>query len=185
MVKKKRSKVSREPHDVDPLGKTINCYAVSLAGALIVSGIGGVVGLGLTGYGLAQDPMSVLFLAIGALFAVLALLWLGVNLLNLGRRLEVRKNGIRFVEAGDQTELLWEDIADIQVNRTDNTYMGVVSVQTKSSNYVPPSGPLTKTDWDVTIRARDGRTIRLRPTFLKLVPDVRKLITHMRMRAGL
>jgi hypothetical protein len=167
----------------DPLGKLVNQYRVSLGGVLIVSGVLGAVGVGCLGYALTRNPYSVTFLAIGA-----ALLLLGVlvmNIFNVGRSLEVRKCGIRFTEAGVETALLWDEIVDVEVNRTDDTYLGVASVRRRSSDTSSPSGLLTKTEWDVTIRGRDGQTIQLSPIFLRTVPDPKKLIAQIRMRAGL
>jgi hypothetical protein len=83
------------------------------------------------------------------------------------------------------TELLWDDIVDVEISRTDNTYLGVASVRTRSSDAVSPSGLLTKSEFDVTIHGRDGERIRLRPLFLRNVSDPKKLIQEMRMRARL
>jgi hypothetical protein len=110
---------------------------------------------------------------------------LGINVFNVGRCLELRKLGVRFVESGIVTELLWHEIVDIAVNRTDDTYLGVVTVRKRSSDASSPSGLLTKSEWDVTIQGQDGRTIHLRPMFLRMVPDPKKLISQLRLRAGL
>jgi hypothetical protein len=107
-----------------------------------------------------------------------------MNVFNVGRRLELRRRGIRFVEAGVETELFWDEIVDIEVNRTDDTDMGLVSVETRSSNAVAPSGPLTKTEWQVTIHAADGRSIQLNRMFMRMVPDPKELISNLRMRSG-
>jgi hypothetical protein len=116
---------------------------------------------------------------------LLAVALLGMNIFNLGRRLELRKRGVRFVESGIVTDFFWDEIANVEVNRTDDTYLGVATVRRHSGDASSLSGPLTKTEWDVTIRGRDGRTIRLRPMFLRTVPDPRKLISQLRLRAGL
>jgi hypothetical protein len=110
---------------------------------------------------------------------------LGINVLNVGRCLELRKLGVRFVESGLLTEFFWDEIVDIEVNRTDDTYLGLATVRKRSANTSTPSGPLTSTEWDVTIHAQDGRAIRLRRIFLRTVPDPKKLISQLRLRAGL
>jgi hypothetical protein len=169
----------------DPLGELMSRYHVSLVGVLIVSGAVAFVGLGLIGCAMIWQSLSMIFLLIGTAVLLVAVALLGMNVFNVGRRVEVRKRGIRFVEAGVETEMFWEDIVDIQVNRTDDTALSVVSVRKRGSHYATPSGPLTSTEWDVAITVQDGRTIHLRPAFLKLVPDVRKLVSQMKMRAGL
>jgi hypothetical protein len=169
----------------DPLGELMNQYHVSLAGVLIVSGAVALVGLVLIGLSLLWQSWSLIFLVIGTCVLLLAVALLGMNVFNVGRRLEVRTKGIRFSEAGVVTEMFWEDIVEIEVNRTDDTNLGVATVRRRGSHYATPSGPLTNTEWDVTVSADDGRTIRLRPAFLRIVPDVSKLISNLRMRAGL
>jgi hypothetical protein len=169
----------------DPLGKLVKQYRVSLGGVLIVSGMLGAVGVGCLGYALTRNPYSVTFLAIGAALLLLGVVVLVMNIFNVGRSLDVRKRGIRFTEAGVETALLWDEIVDVEVNRTDDTYLGVASVRRRSSDTSSPSGLLTKTEWDVTIRGRDGQTIQLSPIFLRTVPDPKKLIAQIRMRAGL
>jgi hypothetical protein len=179
------------PHDqredsADPLGGLMKTYTMSLVGLLVVSGAVALVGLGLVGCGLvlAQQLTSVILLLIGTCALLAAVALLGVNVFNVGRRLEMRKKGLRYVEAGIVTEIRWEDVVDIQVNRTDDTNLGVATVRKRGGHYAAPSGPLTRTEWDVTIRARDGRSMHLGPRFLKLVPDVGKLISQMRIRSG-
>src|SRR5207237_5645700 len=115
---------------------------------------------------------------------LLAVAFRGVNVFNAGRKLEVRKYGLRYAESGTETELRWDEIAAVEVHRTDDTYLGVASVRKGSSDTDSPSGPLTKTEWDVTIRAHDGRRIRLPPMFFKVVSNPKKLINQIKMRAG-
>jgi len=169
----------------DPLGKLIKQYRVSLAGVLIVSGVLGAAGGGCLVYALSRNPYSATFLAIGAALLLLGVVVLVMNIFNVGRRLEVRKRGIRFTEAGIETALLWDEIVDVEVNRTDTTSLGVASVRKRSSDTASPSGLLTNTEWDVTIHGRDGQMIHLSPIFLRTVPDAKKLIAQIRMRAGL
>jgi hypothetical protein len=106
-------------------------------------------------------------------------------LFNLGRRLELRKKGIRFVDPLFELEFFWEEIADVQVNRVDETDYGVATVRSKGAHYMKPSGALTHTEWDVTIQSHDGRAMHLTSSFLKIVPDPRKLISQIKLRAGM
>jgi hypothetical protein len=169
----------------DPLGKLLSKYEVSLAGLLVVCGVFALVGGVLTAIGLARRPVSLTFLIIGGAVLLIAVALLVMNVFNVGRRLELRKRGLRFVESGVETELFWDEIADVAVNRTDDTYLGIASIERRSSDAVSPSGPLTKTEWDVTIHGPRGRSIRLSPIFLRTVPDPKKLIARIRMCARL
>ncbi len=187
MAKKRRHRDTDTEADsaTDPLGKLLQQYQVSLAGLLLVAGVLILIGLGIIIYGLTRETHVLVFLAVGAGVMLLAVVLLGMNVFNLGRRLELRKRGVRYVEFGTTTELFWDEIADVEVNRTDDTYLGVASVRKRSSDAASPTGLLTKTEWDVTIHGHDGRTIRLRSTFLRTVPDPKKLISQLRLRAGL
>jgi hypothetical protein len=173
-----------DPTD-DPLGKLWQEHRVSLAGLLLVSGVLACIGLGLVGYALIRQPISLIFLGAGAAVLLFSVTLLGVNLFNVGRHLEIRKHGVRYTQSGIVSEIRWEDIVDIEVSRTDETDFGVVGVRKRSRNASSVSGPLTKTEWDVTIRGRDGRSIHLPVMFLRTVPDPRKLISQLRLRAGL
>jgi uncharacterized RDD family membrane protein YckC len=181
MARKQRD----DDSDDDPLGKLLQRHQVSLAAVLVVSGVFLLVGLGLLVFALTRDPYSLTFLLIGMALLLLSVVMLGMNVFNVGRRFELRKLGVRFVESGIVTELLWSDIAEVVVNRTDDTYLGVASVRRRSADAADLSGPLTKMEWDVTIVGHDGRSIRLRPMFLRTVSDPKKLISQLRLRAGI
>jgi hypothetical protein len=182
---KKRRKTDEAESDDDPLGKLVKEYGVNLAESLVGGGVIGLVGGGLMAYGLSRDPYSLGWTLAGGVVVLAAVVMLGLSLLNVGRKLELRKRGIRWTEFGMVTEFAWDDISDVEIDRRDETYLGVASVQKRSSDAVSSSGPLTKTEWDVTIHAHDGRTIHLRPLFLRTVPDPKKLLSQIRLGAGL
>jgi hypothetical protein len=187
MAKKRRDKTEQNDHlesADDRLGKMILVHCVNLAGALIGSGTLALIGLGVLGYALVRQSFSLMFLLAGVFVLILAAMLLGINVFNVGRRLELRKRGVRFVESGIVTEFFWAEIVDIEVKRSDNTNMGLVRVHKRSSDAVSPSGPFTKTEWHVTLHADDGRTIRLTPTFMRIIPDPKKLISQLRLRSG-
>lgn len=169
----------------EPLGKLIHVYGGNLASVLVVCGVLILIGLAVVGYALLHRPLSLIILSIGAGVVLVAVVQLGTNIINVGRRLELRKRGVRFVESGVTTDIFWNDVADISVDRADRTYVGVATVHTRSDDSASPSGPLTNTDWTLTIQSQDGQMIRLRPVFLKTVRDVRKLISQLRLGAGL
>src|SRR5437660_5110167 len=122
----------------DPLGDLIHRYQVSLAGVLIVAGVAALVGLGLVAFALTRERISLLLLLIGAGIVLLAGALVAANLFNLGRRLELRKKGIRFIDPMFDLEFFWEDIADVQVNRQDETDYGVATVRRKGAHYIAP-----------------------------------------------
>jgi hypothetical protein len=176
----------RPTADADPLGKLIREYGVSLAGIVVVSGGLTLVGLALTAfaYTLFRPPGSYIGLVGGVALLLMAACVLVVNVFNVGRRLEVRKRGLRYTEAGVDTTLRWEEIVDVTVRRHDETDLGIVTRERESSDYVSPSGPLTKTEWEVEIVGGDGSTIHLPANFLRAVGDPKKLIRQIKMRAG-
>jgi len=190
MAKKRRARDLNHRNDPlestdDALGKMIQVHCVNLAGVLIGSGMLVLIGLGVLGYALTRQPLSIMFLLSGVFALILAAMLLGINAFNLGRRLELRKRGVRFVEFGVVTEFFWDEIVDVEVKRADATNMGLVLVHNGSSDAVSPSGPLTKTEWRITIHSDDGRSIRLSPTFMRIIPDPKKLISQLRLRSGL
>ena len=186
MAKKSRKKgVTDEDGASDPLGKLLAQYHVSLLGVLIVASVAAFVGLVVIVVGLVAQFYPIVLLLVGTGILLLAVVFLGMNAFNVGRRLELRKRGVRYTQAGVVTELFWDEIVAVEVNRTDDTYLGVASVTTRSSDAASPTGPLTSTEWDVTIHSNDGRKIRLPPAFLRTVPDPKKLISQLRLRAGL
>lgn len=168
----------------DPLGKIIKQYHVSLAGILVVAGVIAAVGLGLVIYSLTRRTDSVIFLSAGTVVLLFSVVVLLLNVFNVGRRLELRKRGIRFVESGITIEFFWDEITDVAVTRTDNTNIGIGTINRRSSDVARFSGPFTKTEWDITIHGPDGRTIHLGPIFLRTVPDPKILISQLRLRAG-
>lgn len=168
----------------DPLGDVIKKYEVTWAAVLVVSGSVAMLGFGSVAYGLLGEIWSLGFLLVGGVVILCAVALAVMNVFNVGRRLELRKWGIRYADSGVETELLWSEIVDIEVDRTDDTDMGLVSVEKRSSDGISPSGPLTKTEWVVTIHAGDGRSIQLGRMFMRMVPDPKELISNLRMRSG-
>ena len=186
----KRQSADSRPHQTrvasrDRLGKLIEQHRVTLLGVLFVNGVLGMVGLGLCGYGFVRDPRSLSLLVIGGFFILMALILLGINVVNIGRSLEIRKKGIRYSERGAVTELLWSEIVDVSVDRLDDTNMGIASVKRRSNDASSPSGLLTKTEWEVIITADDGRQVRLTPIFMRVVSDPKGLISKLKLRSGM
>jgi hypothetical protein len=179
-----RSDISHGSTD-DPLGKLLYHYHVSLLGLLLISGSLGLIGAGIAIYATAKQPYSPVLLMIGTGTLLIALVLLGMNIINVGRRLELRKRGIRYVEFGNATEMRWDEITDVEVNRLDNTNFGIASVNRHSRDTSSPSGLMTKTEWDIIITSDSGETIHLGRNFLRTVPDAKQLISHLKVRAGI
>jgi len=185
MAKAHRQQPSHNDDSGDPLGKLLQQYRVSLAGVLLVAGAIAAVGLGALAFALSWKPPSLTFLLAGTLALLMALALAGINVFNVGRRLELRKHGVRFAESGLETEFAWDEIADIEVSRLDSTSLGVVGVWKRSADASSPSGLLTNTEFTVIIHNHGGRKIRLSSMFLRAVSDPKKLISQLRLRAGL
>lgn len=166
----------------DPLGKLQQTYEVTLAGVVVVAGGIAVLGCGALGWGLWQASLG--WEIFGAAVIFIGFILAALSITNIGRKLEVRRHGVRFTERGTLVEMTWDDIAAVETDRRDDTYLGVANVSTRGNDYRKPTGPLTKTEFHVTIRAHDGREIHLKPLFLKMVPSPQNLITELRMRAG-
>jgi hypothetical protein len=175
---------ARPERSRDRLGKLMEQHRVTLLGVLVVTGFLGIVGLGVCGYAWLKDPRSLTLLIIGGFVILLAVILFGINILNVGCSVEIRKKGIRYTQRGARTEMLWNEIVDVSVDRLDNTSMGPVTVRRRSDDASSPSGLLTKTEWTVVITADDGRQIRLTPTFLRVVSDPKSLISNLKLRSG-
>src|SRR5437867_3596882 len=98
MSKKRRKAESDEDEELidsarDPLGKLLEQYHVSLAGVLIVAGIISLIGLGIAIYSQFRETYSLIWLLVGTGVLLLAVVFLGMNVFNVGRRLELRKRG--------------------------------------------------------------------------------------------
>jgi hypothetical protein len=107
-----------------------------------------------------------------------------VSLFNSRRSLEVRRHGLRLVEGQEVTELAWDELANVEVNRTEVTSLGVATVRRRRSDLKKPSLLSARTEWEVVLHTRDGRAIRLTRTFLQYVPDVRSMVILLRKYAG-
>ncbi len=168
----------------DPLGPVIEQHGITWAALIVVTIVLGATGGAILGYGATRVPRSTLWLTVGGIVLGLGVLMFVLNVRNTGRRLELRKRGIRFVDAGDVTELNWSEIVEVDVHRLDKTSVGPVHKFRESDDAVSPSSLLTKTEWEVTLRTNDGRSIHLPPAFFRIVPDARKLISAIKLRAG-
>src|SRR5271166_4005 len=73
----------------DHLGKVIQQFRVSLAGVLIVSGAIAFLGLGMILYSLTGLHYWLMFLIGGTLLLLFSVATLGINIFNVGRRLEL------------------------------------------------------------------------------------------------
>ena len=163
MAKKKRT------DDGDRLGSLKMEYRTNAAGIFALAGLlflGAVGTLGASFF--LAPPTSWYLLMGGTLLLVLAPVILLANVFNVGRSFQVRKHGVRYVEAGVETELTWDEIVAVDVQETRYQKYGVVTV---------------KTEYELTIQGRKGRTIQLGALFLQQVPDVKMLAKLLRHKA--
>jgi hypothetical protein len=169
----------------DPLGKIIQLYQIHLGVLLVVFGVISLIGLGVMSLAWVWTAHKLPFLFGGGLVILTAVGAFGMSVANVGRSLELRKYGLRYTEGGTSTEFLWDEIIDVEVDRIDETYLGVASVRRRSQDGYGLSGPLTKTEMRITLHSQDGRSIDLSPTFLKTVRDTRNLLSQLRLRSGI
>jgi hypothetical protein len=169
----------------DPLGRILKEYKVTWAGVLVVCGGIALLGGGVLAFALTREVVSIALTSVGGAICFSAVALFLMNLGNVGRCLELRKRGVRFTERGLAVEMLWSDVVDVDVNRTDQTNLGVAAVLKQSSDYAAPTGPLGKTEFEIRINAADGRSIRLSPMFMRMVSDPRELISFLKIRSGI
>lgn len=172
----------------DSLGRLLEHHEVTLGGLIVVCGITAAIGSAGLIWGLVQERTGRVWLTaviIGAFVILLAGILFCINIMNLGRRLELRKKGLRWQERGNTVEFFWKEIAHIEVDRLDATNIGVGTKYTRGRDAAAVSGPLTKTEFTVTVTTSDGRSLTLSPIFLRTVSDPKKLITNLKLRAGI
>lgn len=73
----------------------------------------------------------------------------------------------------------------MEVERSDSMSLGVATIHSRRSDLKNPGLLSARTEWKVTIRGRDGQTIRLSPSFLQHVRDVQTMVILIRQSAGL
>jgi hypothetical protein len=168
----------------DPLGKVIKIYRPNTAAGVMVAILMCVAGAGVLLYCQFHRPYPFKIMLAGVALLVAAPVMAAVSLFNSRRSLEVRRHGLRLVEGQQVTELAWDELADVEVNRTEVTSLGVATVWSRRSDLQKPGLFRARTEWEVVLHARDGRTIRLTRTFLQYVPDVRSMVILLRKYAG-
>lgn len=193
-VKKKRVRRSADHDrhgaagDDDPLGDLILEHKTDPASVIVASIFTVILGIGmLATLFLLESPPVELFLVLlvgGGLIVLVGAGRLVLLGLSKNQRLEFRKRGLRILDGQLQFDLFWDEIRDIEVDRTDRTFVGIDTVTTHSSDAVMPSGPTTSTEWDVHIHTEDGRRIQLNPDFLSMVRDPKQLISNLKLRSG-
>ena len=159
----------------DPLGKPLATYTTGRSAVLVIVlavilGLGGGAVLG------AADQISTA--VVGSrdegLYAVAGwVLMLGGagtmawGVLLLGRRLEVRRKGVRYVRRRRVQELRWDEIADIRVRKITIYYRGA------------KQGVRWEVDFDA-----GARSIYLDSTFLRHIPRVTELVQLLETASG-
>jgi hypothetical protein len=170
--KKKKPRPDADDSSRDPLGKPLARYSTTFKAVMLI--IVAVV-LGLSGGGvlggskalaeyLAESQEDTAYVFVGWGFILVGMPVIAYGVFGLGRSFEVRRKGVRFRDHGTVTELLWDEISQIDVHKNDIYYRGAK----------------TGERWEVFIHG--GRdTIHLSPIFLKMVPSVRELANLLKM----
>ena len=169
----------------DPLGKVIKVYRPNTAVGVMMAIFLCVAGGGVLLYCQFHRPYPYKIMLAGVVLLVAGPVMAGVSLFNSRRSLEIRRHGLRLVEGQNATDLAWDEVAEVEVNRTDVTGVGVATVWTRRSDLQRPGLLTSRTEWEVILHTHDGRTIRLGRTFLQYVPDVRSMVIQLRKFAGL
>jgi hypothetical protein len=164
----------------DPLGKLIKSYRPNAAVGVMVAILMALAGTGVLLYCQFHRPYPFKIMLAGAVLLVACPVMVVVSLFNCRRSLEVRRHGIRLLDGLNVTELAWDEIAEVEVNRTDVTSLGVATIWSRHSDLRKPGLLTARTEWEVLLHTRDGRTIRLSRTFLQYVPDVGSMVTLLR-----
>ena len=183
--KRRKRETDAPASDKDPLGKLIKHYEATMARLVGEAIMIALFGIGVLAFTIAMGALHKGLLLAGVAILIAAVLRLFVGRSNVGRRLELRKRGLRFIELGVPLEVRWDEIVDVDVARTDSTDYGLVGVHKTSADGITPSGPLTSTEFGLTIRTHDDRRIHLPPEFMKVVDKPTELISNLRLRAGM
>jgi hypothetical protein len=169
----------------DPLGKVIKVYRPNTAAGVMIAILMCLAGGGVLLYCQFHRPYPYKIMLAGVAFLVAGPVMAGVSLFNSRRSLEIRRHGVRLVEGQNATELSWDELADVQVNRMDVTSLGVATIRRRRSDLQTPGLLTARTEWEVILHTHEGRTIRLSRTFLQYVPDVRSMVIQLRKLADL
>jgi hypothetical protein len=169
----------------DPLGKVIKVYRPNTAAGVMTAILMCVAGGGVLLYCQFHRPYPYKIMLAGVVLLVAGPVMAGVSLFNSRQSLEIRRHGVRLVEGLNVTDVAWDELADVQVNRTDVTGLGVATVRRRRSDLQTPGLLTARTEWEVILHTHDGRTIRLGRTFLQYVRDVRSMVIQLRKFAGL
>src|SRR6516164_6389934 len=169
----------------DPLGKVIKVYRPNTAAGVMTAILMCVAGGGVLLYCQFHRPYPYKVMLAGVVLLVAGPVMAAVSLFNSRRSLEIRRHGVRLVEGQNASDLAWDELAEVEVNRTDVTGLGVATVRTRRSDLQQPGLLTARTEWEVLLHTHDGRTIRLGRTFLQYVPDVRSMVILLRKFAGL
>ncbi|MAT16589.1 MAG: hypothetical protein CMJ46_15115 [Planctomyces sp.] len=183
--KRPRTPVEVDESSRDPLGGLIRMYGTSLMVVILILVffwvLGGAVFVGVL---FTEGTIATVLKWVGVFFLVCGLLAAGVQAINLNRRLELRKNGIRYINGGIQKEFPWEEIVEVEVERLDTTDLGPVSLQRRSNDASRPTNVLRRSHWKITIHSRSGDTITLGDVFTNIIPKPQELISELRLRSG-
>ncbi|MEZ6046652.1 MAG: hypothetical protein R3C11_13975 [Planctomycetaceae bacterium] len=180
---KKQSQTTSETEaSRDPLGKLLKLYGTNLATAvfiLLIMLIPAAIAFGVMFF--TEGQVARISMFVGAAFCLIGFVLFCLQLLNVNKRLELRRHGIRYVNGSIQTEFFWNEIVDIEVKRVDSTNLGVVSVHTHSNDARKPTNIMSRTDWDITIVSQSGRKIHLGDTFTNIIHKPQELIAELRL----
>jgi hypothetical protein len=171
----KRAKERDRDASSDPLGKPLARYStngrsVMLVVVAVVLGLSGAATLGgaeALAWRLADSTDGTPYVIVGWALMLAGAGTVAWGVYYYGRSFEVRRKGVRFSRRGSVTELRWDQIEHIEVQRTIILYRG---------------RPTGRYRWEIFICGWD--TIHLTPSFLQLVRSVTELVSILKVQSG-
>ncbi len=170
----RRTMESAPDSGCDRLGKSLATYSSHRSGILtligaVIAALTGAFVLGDAGrlaHKLAESDEDTLFRVAGWALMIVGSLAAGAGVLQLGRRFEVRRKGVRFARRSVVQELRWDEIDDIQVRKTITWVKGQRIIS-----------------WEIELIG-DSDTIYLNEFFLRQISSVTELVSLLKNVSG-
>jgi hypothetical protein len=170
----RKQEAERESDAEDPLGKPLARYGTNskafmlMVTAAVLGLSGGVVVVNADWFALrfAESQESTAYRFVGWILLVLGMLTMAWGVWGYGRYFELRRKGVRFTRRQGTTELRWNEVESILVNKTVTVVRGARTV-----------------NWEISIYGGE-ESIYLSPGFLRLVPSVSELLTLLKAVSG-
>jgi hypothetical protein len=184
---RRKTRIVEPPESDDPLGELMKVYTTNIKVKAFIYIPFAILGAGMLFYALIQRTETIPNIVIGVSGGVLFFLnsvFMGCQLWNVGKQLELHRRGVRLSRFGMKKDMRWKQIVQIEVVRTavGTEALGLIDTTTVSDD---EHSPVKGDGLHVTIHDVDGRTIELGHSFMQIVDDPIKLIANLRKGAKL